>query len=120
VNADRIRRVEVRFDEGCKAYRYLNGFIKTSFIGQSRKNTYIYAEEINEADTTLGGSIGKFGEGFVDVPFSAWVEDEVYGERRQLAVGFIEASSKDGGNPDGIWDPGIDLSESREYIIIFD
>ena len=119
VDGDEIRRVEIRFDEGSKAYRYLNGFVKSSFLPASRIFTYVYAEEIDEADTSLGGSIGKFGEGFVDVPFSAWVEDDVYGERRQLAVGFIENSSKDGGNPDGVWDPGTSLSDSKEYIVIF-
>jgi len=121
LRADKIRRVEIRFDQGSKAYRYLNGFVKTSnIITATRKLTYIYAEEVgSEDEINLGGPIGMIGQGFVDVPFSAWVVDDVYGETRQLAVGFVERSSFDGGNPDGIWDPGSDLSESAEYIIIF-
>ncbi len=50
----------------------------------------VYAEGITAADTVGKGVVGKFGEGFVDVPFTAWVEDTQFGEKRQLAVGFIE------------------------------
>ncbi len=68
--------------------------------------------------------VGKFGEGFVDVPFTAWVEDPQsisggFGERRQLAVGFIEKAKNLGGNPDGDWNPGANLDGSGEYILIF-
>ncbi len=126
-SADKLRRVELRFDgTGGKAYRYLNGYIKTSILPATRKFTYKYAEMITSADTTNLGSVGSWNaaddhaEGFVDVPFTAWVEDTKYGETRQLAVGFIEAAEVDGGNPDGVWDPGTSLADSKEYIVIFD
>lgn len=108
-----LRQVELRFGSGGgKAYRYVNGIIG-SFIG--KKNSYIYAEAVTEADTN-GTGFKKLGEGFVDVPFTAWVKDPVYGEERQLAVGFIERA---GGQPDGEWTPGTDLATSNEYIIVF-
>lgn len=63
--------------------------------------------------------MGKPGQYFVDVPFQVWVKDERFKEERQLACGFIEARSNLGGNPDGNWDPGTNISNTREYIIIF-
>ena len=121
VRADKIRRVEIRFGENGKAYRYLNGY-KGSEI--SRRNSYVYAEGITATDTTNRGPIGQFGVGFVDVPFTVWVEDFAtanggFGEKRQLAVGFIEKAGKDKGNPDGIWNPGTSIDTTGEYIIIF-
>ncbi|MEJ1644145.1 hypothetical protein SMA60_28400, partial [Escherichia coli] len=59
--------------------------------------------------------IGRLGVGFVDVPFTAWVEDEAYGEKRQLAVGFIERRNTEGGVPDGVWDPGTNVDNTGEY-----
>ncbi len=121
IKADKLRRVEIRFGESSKAYRYLNGYKGTAL---TRRNSYVYAAAVSAADTIGLGTVGKLGEGFVNVPFSAWVEDPQtstggFGERRQLAVGFIEKSSILGGNPDGQWDPGINLVGSGEYILIF-
>lgn len=121
VRADKLRRVEIRFGENGKAYRYMNGY-KGSAI--SRRNSYVYAEGILATDTTGRGAMGKFGEGFVDVPFTVWVEDFAtasggFGEKRQLAVGFIEKAGIDGGKPDGIWNPGTSIDTTGEYIIIF-
>lgn len=122
IRADRLRRVEIRFAEGSgKAYRYLNGYIGSVFLQQTQ--SYRYAGGITEADTIGKGTVGKLGEGFVDVPFTAWVVDEKYDEERQLAVGFIERRGTGGqflGSPDGIWDPLDSLKNSREVIIIFD
>lgn len=117
IDAGNLRNVEIRFRHNSgKAYRYLNGF-GSNPIGAIRN--YFYAEGITAADTIGRGPVGKFGSGFVDVPFTAWIRDEKYGEERQLAVGFIERSAAFGGNPDGSWDPGTDLDKSREVIIIF-
>ena len=115
--ANRLRRVELRFDGGGKAYRYLNGYLG-GFIG--KRNSYVYAEAVTTADTAGNGVVGKLGEGFVDVPFTAWVKDPVLGEERQLAVGFIEKASALGGNPDGEWNPNGNLADNYEYILVFD
>ena len=118
IKIDDLRRVELRFGTlGVgKAYRYLNGFVGTTL---QRKNSWVYAQGVTSADTAGRGGIGKFGEGFVDVPFTAWVVDERFGEQKQLAVGFIERSKIEKGNPDGFWNPDTNVSNSREVIVIF-
>lgn len=121
MKVNRLRAIEVRFGVPGKAYRYMNGYAgMTSF---ERTNSFRYAGGISPTDTlsTRGGYMAKYGEGFVDVPFQVWVKDSVYGEERQLAVGFIEKSAKlTGGNPDGNWHPGTDVRYSLEGIIVFD
>lgn len=117
IRANKLRTVELRFGVTGKAYRYLNGFKGTPI---TRRSTYVYAPYIFAADTN-GSGIQKFGEGYVDVPFQAWVKDERYGEERQLAVGFVELSKTLFGNPDGQWDPGnLTTPLGNEAIIIFD
>jgi hypothetical protein len=133
ITSDKLRKVEIRFgNEGVgKAYRYLQGYKAGPIGGQVANNMFSYASRITSADTVNKGPIGKWDEvnnrpfGFVDVPFTAWVVDEQYGEEYQLAVGFLEARSKGSayfpnGNPDGIWDPGTDVKNTGEYLIIFD
>jgi hypothetical protein len=119
IKVDDLRRVELRFGaEGVgKAYRYMNGFVGANPL--QRKGSWVYAGGVTAADTAGRGGIGKFGQGFVDVPFTAWIVDERFGEQKQLAVGFIERSVPEKGNPDGIWDPGTNVSDSREVIVIF-
>lgn len=121
--ANRMRAIEVRFGAPNfgKAYRYMNGFVGTSTL--SRRNSFKYAGGISPIDTLAvrGGSMGKYREGFVDVPFQVWVKDSVYGEERQLAVGFVEKTAAlAGGNPDGVWFPGTDVTASLEAIMVFD
>ncbi len=117
--ADDLRRVELRFGENGKAYRYLNGFIPISVIQSTKKNSYYYAPRVTAADTVGNGEVGKLGEGFVDVPFTAWVVDEKHNEEKQLAVGFIEMSKALGGDPDGVWDPSDSILATSEAIAIF-
>ena len=119
-----LRNVELRFGEQGKAYRYLNGFVGAA--PPLRRNSYVYAEGVTAANVpaALVPQIGKLGEGFVDVPFTAWVKDDAYGESRQLAVGFLERPTVDGtttygGKPDGIWDPGTSIDSTAEFIFIF-
>ena len=119
IHATDLRKVELRFGTSGKAYRYLNGFIKTSPIPTTKKNTYVYAEGVTAADTVGSGSVGKFGQGFVDVPFTAWIVDDRFNEEKQLAVGIIEMSKDYGGHPDGIWDPTDSLLATSEVIVIF-
>ena len=126
ISADRLRRVELKFGpEGIgKAYRYINGY-----KGVPASNGYPFAAALTNTDTVNKGMIGNWDVtnnrpfGFVDVPFTAWVVDDRYGEERQLAVGFLERR-KTGtfplGNPDGKWDPSTNILQSGEVIIIFD
>lgn len=119
--ADKLRRVVLKFGQAGKAYRYLNGFVGAAV--PLRRQTYTYAEGVQPplvTDATLLGEIGQLGVGYVDVPFTAWVEDAQFGETRQLAVGFIERKISEGGKPDGIWDPGTNVNSTGEYIFIFD
>ncbi len=121
IRADKLRRIEIRFGENGKAYRYINGYKGTVI---SRKNSYVYAEGILASDTVGKGPLGQFGVGYVDVPFTVWVQDYAtetggFGETRQLAVGFIEKARGEGGKPDGIWDPGASIDTTGEFILIF-
>lgn len=129
ITAKDIRRVELRFGTQGKAYRYLNGY-KGSAL--ARGNSFSYAAGVTAADTVGRGVVGNWDtqndrpNGFVDVPFTAWLVDPTFSEDEiQLAVGFLEASSRtnqglpSGGNPDGVWDPGDSIRISREYIYIF-
>jgi hypothetical protein len=122
ISADRIRKVELRFgsSNAGKAYRYINGY-KGSAI--TKVNNWTYAGNIIASDTVGKGPIGMLGQGFVDVPFTAWVKDSRNGEEKQLAVGFTEKSPVLGtkkGTPDGIYNPGDSVQASSEVIIIFD
>jgi len=124
--ADKLRKVELRFGANGvgKAYRYINGY-----TGIPASNNYTFAHALSSSDTTGKGEIGNWDEtndrpnGFVDVPFTAWVVDERWGENRQLAVGFVErrnTSTYPLGNPDGVWNPDTTLRASGEVIVIFD
>jgi hypothetical protein len=128
ISADRLRRVELRFGaEGVgKAYRYINGYKQPP---PPAANSYPYAEALTSSDTVGRGIIGNWDEvnnrpfGFVDVPFTAWIKDDVLGEEYQLAVGFVERRRTGTflfGNPDGKWDPSTNILQSGEVIIIFD
>ncbi|MCE1190051.1 MAG: hypothetical protein LWX56_13040 [Ignavibacteria bacterium] len=118
---DKARNIEVRFGDSSYAYRYLHGMRGTSVL--VRKKAALYAEDITVADTTKNGAIGKFGVGFVKVPFSVWVYDTLAGDKRQVAVAFMERNKLSDfnymGNPDGNWDPGKNM-KSGEFIIAFD
>jgi len=126
VKADRLRRVEIRFGQSQKAYRYLNGYFGNNAAARAR--FFKYAEnvtaDISQNDQTLLNGKWDAGNnralGFVDVPFQVWVADSASGELKQMAIGFIEKSTALGGNPDGEWDPGVNLVNTGEYLFIFD
>ena len=125
ISADKLRRVEIRFGTQGKAYRFINGY-----KGVPLSNGYKFAAAITATDTVNRGEVGNWDEvnnranGFVDVPFTAWVSDERYpNDKRQLAVGFVERRNTNtypNGNPDGIWDPSDSLRANGEVIIVFD
>lgn len=119
ISADKVRKVEIRFGTYGKAYRYLNGF-KGSVV--AARNSYVYGAGITAADTSGGKStgLGKLGEGFVPVPFTAWVVDSANNEQRQLACGFIERRASYKGYPDGEWDPKDTVANTLEVIMVFD
>jgi hypothetical protein len=128
ISADRLRHVEIRFGQNSKAYRYLNGYIGANLIAQ--RNSYVYASRVTSADTVGKGTVGNWdtandrANGFVDVPFQAWVVDEKYGEEYQLATGFLErrrsVAGDFNGRPDGIWDPDTSINRTGEVIFIYD
>lgn len=102
---DKLRRIEIRFGKSQKAYRFVSNSLGTRYL--------------SGASTEGVPGIGYPGEYFVDVPFQVWIKDDRFGEEKQLTCGFIEARAPLGGNPDGEWDPGTNISLTREYIIIF-
>ncbi len=125
ISADKLRKVEIRFGTTGKAYRFINGY-----KGVPLSNGYRFASAITATDTTNRGKISNWDEinnranGFVDVPFTAWVADERYpSDKRQLAVGFVERRKTNTfpkANPDGIWDPSDSLLANGEVIVVFD
>jgi len=115
--ADRMRKVEIRFGTPGKAYRYLQGFQGASY---TKPNNFVYAGSVTAADTVGLGPVGMLGQGFVDVPFTAWIKDDKFNVEQQLTVGFIERSQAAKGNPDGIWNPLDSIINTHEYIIVFD
>jgi hypothetical protein len=102
IKYDNLRQVEIRFGKKQRAYRYVSNSLGTAY-------------------QSAGGasSVGKPGEYFVEVPFQIWVKDSRFKEEQQLACGFLERLIGSGAKPDGIWDPGINIADSKEYIIIF-
>jgi hypothetical protein len=126
IKATDLRRVELRFGTPGKAYRYINGYLGNAL---QQLTNYTYAERITAADTVGKGAIGNWDvnadrpNGYIDVPFTAWINDERTGDKDiQLAVGIIEARVSNvfpNGKPDGIWDPGDSVKASSEMIVIF-
>jgi hypothetical protein len=129
ITPDRLRRVEIRFGDNGKAYRYLHGFLGNIITQQ---NSNVYASGVTGTDTVGKGPVGNWdvtnnrANGFVDVPFTAWDIDSANNEQRQLAVGFFEnrsistAKKPTGGVPDGKWDPALSVHNSLEAIMVFD
>jgi len=103
ITVDLTKRVELRFGETSKAFRFVRD-----------PNRFIWN----------GLSTSTLDSGFVEVPFQAWVKSE--SEEYQLAVGFSEsANSYDTndvfvGMPDAKYYPGGNIEYSEEYIFIFD
>ncbi len=98
INVTKMKRVELRFGETSKAFRYVRDPLRFIWAGKDNPD-----------------------EGFVDVPFAAYVNDPS-GEQRRLAVGFTESnfSGDTLAHPDGIWNPYGNIADTKEYIIIFD
>ena len=94
-----LRPVEIRFGETSLAHRYV------------RRQTNRYP---------LGDNLGTQDSSFVEVPFAAY-EVLSTGEERRLAVGFTETSNTLDSllMPDGVWYPGNNILQSKEYIIAF-
>ena len=99
ITVDKTKRVELRFGETSKAFRYVRD-----------PNRFVWN----------GNKTSDLDSGFVEVPFQAWVKSE--SEEYQLAVGFTETDGLGDslGMPDAKYYPGGDISTSKEYILIFD
>ncbi|MCK5590711.1 MAG: hypothetical protein KAI72_02025, partial [Candidatus Pacebacteria bacterium] len=97
-----MKRIEIRFGETSKSYRYVKDPIR-----------YVWK----------GVKAGDPDSGFVEVPYQAWVKTDT--EEYQLATGFLETNfpADTLGMPDGVWFPGSVISGkqagSQEYIIVF-
>jgi hypothetical protein len=124
ITGDRLRRVELRFGPTSKAYRYINGYLSVF-----ASNSYRYAPGLTPEDTVGKGPIGNWDvdndrpNGWVDVPFTAWIVDDNTQQEEQLAVGYVERARTEqypNGTPDGVWDPTTNLVENGEIILIFD
>ncbi len=101
IHVSDMRRIELRFGTQGKAYRYTSG------VAHGRPTAKLF----------YGGNMD--GRGYVDVPFTAWVKDDKFGETKQLAVAFIEDGFDSTGRSDAKWNPGPDIKLTHEYIIIF-
>ncbi|MCS7053569.1 MAG: hypothetical protein NZM09_07510 [Ignavibacterium sp.] len=129
IGSDRLRRIELRFGTQGKAYRFISG-VKGTALTRFINNAY--AGWITASDTVGKGAVGNWNtstdraNGFIDVPFTAWVVDPKFKEEKQLAVGILEYSSVHAslrGNPDGVWNPGFinqPTPRGNEAIFIFD
>jgi len=97
-----MKRIEIRFGETSKSYRYVKNPIRYQWMGSKG---------------------GDPDSGFVEVPFQAWVKTDT--EEYQLSTGFLETKFPGDtlGMPDGVWYPGSVIDQrsagSQEYIIIF-
>lgn len=100
---DKTRRVELRFGQPSMAYRYVKRATSIRYLSPDPDDP-------------------EQGPKFIQVPFSAWVVDERYGEERQLATAVLEAIPRPDDSlnfNDNQWDPGTNMGASGEYIAIF-
>lgn len=100
---DKTRRIELRFGQPSMAYRYVKRATSLRYL-------------------TPDPSDPEQGARFVQVPFQAWVNDDKYGEERRLAVAYLEKLPRADDSltfNDEKWNPGTNLKESTEYIVIF-
>ncbi|MCX8057037.1 MAG: hypothetical protein N3F03_05435, partial [Ignavibacteria bacterium] len=102
---DKLRKVEIRFGQKQFAYRFVSDGFGLNYY--------------NAAQTVNVSGVEKPGEYFIEVPFQVWIKDERFKEERQLACGFLEARTNLGGYPDGNWTPGTNITNTKEYIVIF-
>ncbi len=89
--------VELHFGDTSKAYRYLRRGVR-----------YLWHGALNP------------DSGFVEIPVSAYEISES-GQEKQLTMGFLEnAFVLDSLKyPDGIWNPGTSIRNSKEYLVVF-
>ena len=92
-----MAKVELNFGDTSKAYRYVRKAVR-----------YLWNGALNP------------DSGFVEVPVSAYRVSED-GERTQLSIGFLENAFVPDTlkYPDGRWNPGASIKNSKEYLIVF-
>ena len=97
IKIDDLRNVELRFSDSSKALRYVRTAIRYPWKGKSNPDS-----------------------GFVKIPVSAYSIDND-GTETKLQIGFIENGFPFDslGMPNGIWNPGTDISQSKEYLVVF-
>lgn len=96
-SAENLGKVEIHFGDTSKAYRYVRKAVRYMWNG-----------------TAVSDS------GFVDIPLSAY-EISINGDVRQLSIGFLENAFINDTlkYPDGRWNPGTSIQDTKEYLIIF-
>ena len=97
ITLDKLSDVEIEFGNMSKAYRYLRSAVR-----------YIWAGSEN------------MDQGWVDIPVEAFRKN-LDGSKTKLSVGFIENAFPFDtlSHPDLIWNPGDNLQQTKEYLIIF-
>lgn len=121
VHPDSLKRVEMRFGETQKAYRYVAG-VRVFPPDWPRDQAYIPFIKAHGP--------GYVYQDFVDVPFTVWEIDSLDGDSapKQLNAAFIEnndslysASGKylGRGNVDGKWAPTTAANGGEERVYIF-
>lgn len=98
ISVDKLKKVELRFADSSKAYRYVRRAIR--YLWQGMEN---------------------IDSGYVNIPVSAYKVDR-YGNSKKISIAFLEnAFPFDSlGNSNGIWNPGSNVAGSKEYLAIFD
>jgi hypothetical protein len=96
ITIDDLSTVELRFADTSKAYRYVRKAVRYSWAGQEYPDS-----------------------GFVKIPVSAYAIDREGNEKR-LVLAFLENAfiGDSLGMPDGKWNPGNDITETKEYLAI--
>lgn len=98
ISVDKLKRVELHFADTSKAYRYVRRAVRYLWHGSD-----------------------NIDSGYVNIPVSAYTIDR-NGNSKKISIAFLEnAFPNDSlGRPDGRWNPGADISGSKEYLAIFD
>ncbi len=98
ISVDKLKRVELHFADTSRAYRYVRRAVRYTWQG-----------------------LDNVDSGYVRIPVSAYTIDR-YGNSKKISIALLEnAFPNDSlGNPDGKWNPGTDISGSKEYLAIFD
>lgn len=97
ISAEDLAPVELHFGDSSYAYRYVRNAVRYVWNGAQDPDS-----------------------GFAKIPVSAY-QVNLNGEVRQLSMAFLENAfvSDTIKYPDGRWNPGASVKESKEYLVVF-